>query len=322
MPDCMRELDARGLRPAVIAGDGRTSPSSASASACRCCSNQRGGRRAGPGRPAGPVRRFPHDARWSRPTAAGSRCRTWAGTRSIRRKPHPLWEGIADGERFYFVHSYYVEPAMPSLTAAETDYGVAFTCAVARDNIFAVQFHPEKSAPPACACSPISSLEALTLTRRRFPSMPSPRCPGMLLIPAIDLKDGHCVRLKQGDMDDVTVFSEDPAAMARHWLEQGARRLHLVDLNGAFAGKPKNERRSVRSPTSSATTSRSSSAAASATSTRSSATSTTASATSSSARPRSRTPASCTTPAAPSPATSSSASTPRTARWRPTAGRR
>jgi phosphoribosylformimino-5-aminoimidazole carboxamide ribotide isomerase len=63
----------------------------------------------------------------------------------------------------------------------------------------------------------------------------------MLLIPAIDLKDGHCVRLKQGDMDDATVFSEDPGAMARHWIAQGARRLHLVDLNGAFAGKPKNE---------------------------------------------------------------------------------
>ena len=63
----------------------------------------------------------------------------------------------------------------------------------------------------------------------------------MLLIPAIDLKDGHCVRLKQGDMDQATVFSEDPGEMARHWLMQGARRLHLVDLNGAFAGKPKNE---------------------------------------------------------------------------------
>ncbi len=63
----------------------------------------------------------------------------------------------------------------------------------------------------------------------------------MLLIPAIDLKDGHCVRLKQGAMDDATVFSEDPAAMARHWIDQGAKRLHLVDLNGAFAGKPKNE---------------------------------------------------------------------------------
>jgi len=63
----------------------------------------------------------------------------------------------------------------------------------------------------------------------------------MLIIPAIDLKDGHCVRLKQGVMENATVFSEDPAAMARHWLDQGARRLHLVDLNGAFAGKPKNE---------------------------------------------------------------------------------
>ena len=62
----------------------------------------------------------------------------------------------------------------------------------------------------------------------------------MLLIPAIDLKDGHCVRLKQGAMEDATVFSEDPAAMARHWISKGARRLHLVDLNGAFAGKPKN----------------------------------------------------------------------------------
>ncbi len=63
----------------------------------------------------------------------------------------------------------------------------------------------------------------------------------MLIIPAIDLKDGHCVRLKQGDMNDATVFSEDPAAMASHWVEQGAQRLHLVDLNGAFAGKPENE---------------------------------------------------------------------------------
>ena len=62
----------------------------------------------------------------------------------------------------------------------------------------------------------------------------------MLLIPAIDLKDGHCVRLKQGDMDQSTTFGEDPAAMARKWVDAGARRLHLVDLNGAFAGVPKN----------------------------------------------------------------------------------
>jgi phosphoribosylformimino-5-aminoimidazole carboxamide ribotide isomerase len=62
----------------------------------------------------------------------------------------------------------------------------------------------------------------------------------MLLIPAIDLKDGHCVRLKQGDMEQSTTFSENPADMALHWVDQGARRLHLVDLNGAFAGKPQN----------------------------------------------------------------------------------
>ncbi|HZE92873.1 MAG TPA: 1-(5-phosphoribosyl)-5-[(5-phosphoribosylamino)methylideneamino]imidazole-4-carboxamide isomerase [Rhizobacter sp.] len=63
----------------------------------------------------------------------------------------------------------------------------------------------------------------------------------MLLIPAIDLKNGQCVRLKQGDMNNSTTFGEDPAAMARRWVDAGARRLHLVDLNGAFAGKPVNE---------------------------------------------------------------------------------
>src|SRR5262252_810332 len=63
----------------------------------------------------------------------------------------------------------------------------------------------------------------------------------MQIIPAIDIKDGHCVRLKQGEMHAATVFSEDPAAMAQHWLEQGAERLHLVDLNGAVAGVPRNE---------------------------------------------------------------------------------
>jgi phosphoribosylformimino-5-aminoimidazole carboxamide ribotide isomerase len=63
----------------------------------------------------------------------------------------------------------------------------------------------------------------------------------MQIIPAIDIKDGHCVRLRQGDMQAATVFSEDPAAIARHWLELGAERLHLVDLNGAVSGRPKNE---------------------------------------------------------------------------------
>jgi phosphoribosylformimino-5-aminoimidazole carboxamide ribotide isomerase len=64
----------------------------------------------------------------------------------------------------------------------------------------------------------------------------------VLIIPAIDLKDGRCVRLKQGDMSTATVFSDDPVAMAKHWAAQGAKRLHVVDLNGAIAGRPKNEK--------------------------------------------------------------------------------
>ncbi|OOZ40966.1 1-(5-phosphoribosyl)-5-[(5-phosphoribosylamino)methylideneamino]imidazole-4-carboxamide isomerase [Solemya pervernicosa gill symbiont] len=62
----------------------------------------------------------------------------------------------------------------------------------------------------------------------------------MLLIPAIDIKDGKCVRLRQGKMEDETIFADDPVEMAAQWVEKGARRLHLVDLNGAFAGKPVN----------------------------------------------------------------------------------
>jgi phosphoribosylformimino-5-aminoimidazole carboxamide ribotide isomerase len=64
----------------------------------------------------------------------------------------------------------------------------------------------------------------------------------VLIIPAIDLKDGRCVRLQQGKMETATVFSDDPVAMARHWAAQGAKRLHVVDLNGAIAGRPKNEK--------------------------------------------------------------------------------
>ena len=60
----------------------------------------------------------------------------------------------------------------------------------------------------------------------------------MLVIPAIDLKDGQCVRLRQGDMAESTVFSDDPVAMAQRWFNEGARRLHIVDLKGAFAGEP------------------------------------------------------------------------------------
>ncbi len=74
------------------------------------------------------------------------------GWNNVFQKPlasglaHPIWSGVADGSYFYFVHSYYVEPEAKDLTVGQTDYGFRFTCAVARDNIFATQFHPEKSA--------------------------------------------------------------------------------------------------------------------------------------------------------------------------------
>jgi phosphoribosylformimino-5-aminoimidazole carboxamide ribotide isomerase len=64
----------------------------------------------------------------------------------------------------------------------------------------------------------------------------------VLIIPAIDVKDGRCVRLQQGRMETATVFSDNPVAMAKHWVAQGAKRLHIVDLNGAVAGRPKNEK--------------------------------------------------------------------------------
>jgi glutamine amidotransferase len=98
----------------------------------------------------GRVRRFPHELMVA---PDGSRLKVpHMGWNEVNRaEPHPLWEGIADGSRFYFVHSYYVEAGEPSLVAAFSVYGIPFTCAVAKDNIFAVQFHPEKSAQSGLA---------------------------------------------------------------------------------------------------------------------------------------------------------------------------
>jgi glutamine amidotransferase len=145
MPDCMRELDARGLRQAVL-------EAAATKPFLGICIGQQmlfqhsaEGDVAGLGILAGEVIRFPEAHRLA---ADGSRLKVpHMGWNEVwQSRPHPLWDGIADGERFYFVHSYFVVPADPALTAAATDYGLRFTSAVARDNIFAVQFHPEKSA--------------------------------------------------------------------------------------------------------------------------------------------------------------------------------
>ena len=145
MPDCMRELEQRGLRPAVIAA-ARSKPFLGI-----CIGDQmlfahsEEGDAAGLGIFPGSVQRFPaarmHGADGSRLKVPHMGWNTVA-----QKKPHPLWAGIADHSRFYFVHSYCVQAPDSALCAGTTDYGLSFTSAVAQDNIFAVQFHPEKSA--------------------------------------------------------------------------------------------------------------------------------------------------------------------------------
>jgi glutamine amidotransferase len=150
MPDCMRELAGRGLREAVVApprkslsrhlrrpADAvRIMPRRATSWAWKSCRAACPISRCGMKAPDGSRLKVPHMG-WNRVHQA---------------EAHPLWQGIADDTRFYFVHSYYVEPRDPGLIAPSTHYGIPFTSAVARDNIFAVQFHPEKSAQAALPC--------------------------------------------------------------------------------------------------------------------------------------------------------------------------
>jgi len=144
MPDCMRELDARGLRPAVLAAAKDKPFLGICIGEQMLFEHSEEGDVAGLGVFAGQVRRFP-DAKMV--AADGSRLKVpHMGWNTVRQVAHPLWDGIDDDARFYFVHSYYVEPADAALVRGTAEYGIPFTCAVGRDNIFAVQFHPEKSA--------------------------------------------------------------------------------------------------------------------------------------------------------------------------------
>lgn len=150
MPDCMAQLDAGGLREAVV----RAAAGKPFLGICVGLQMLFGHAEEGdvtgleilPGR----VPRFPQEAMVA---ADGSRLKVpHMGWNEVQQaEAHPLWQGITPGERFYFVHSYYVEPASPELIAGSTIYGIPFTSAVARDNIFAVQFHPEKSASAGLA---------------------------------------------------------------------------------------------------------------------------------------------------------------------------
>ena len=145
MPDCMRELAARGLREAVI----RAAAAKPFLGICvglqMLFGHAEEGDVMGLEILPGHVPRFPPAAMVA---ADGSRLKVphMGWNRVQQAEAHPLWEGIEDGARFYFVHSYYVEPASPEVIAGSTDYGIPFTSAIARANIFAVQFHPEKSA--------------------------------------------------------------------------------------------------------------------------------------------------------------------------------
>lgn len=145
MPDCMRELDRRGLRQVVT-------DAAASKPFLGICIGQQmlfehseEGDVAGLGILPGRVVRFPAADMVG---ADGGRLKVphMGWNEVYRSRPHAMWEGIPDAERFYFVHSYFVVPSDAALVAAETGYGVRFTSAVARDNIFAMQCHPEKSA--------------------------------------------------------------------------------------------------------------------------------------------------------------------------------
>ena len=144
MPDCMREMEARGLRSAVL-GAARTRPFLGICIGLQMLFERSDeGGVAGLALLPGTVRRFPLEGMVD---LQGRKLKVphmgWNRVRQV--KAHVLWSGIEDGSRFYFVHSYFPQAGEAALVQGTTDYGIPFTCAVARDNIFAVQFHPEKS---------------------------------------------------------------------------------------------------------------------------------------------------------------------------------
>ena len=144
MPDCMRCIDASGLREVVL----EVARDRPFLGICLGLQMLFDVSEEGPtpclGVMAGRVERF-RDEAMSLPDGERLKVPHMGWSRVRQARPHPLWAGIADGERFYFAHSYHPVPADRSVVAGTTDYPAPFTCAVARANIFATQFHPEKS---------------------------------------------------------------------------------------------------------------------------------------------------------------------------------
>jgi imidazole glycerol-phosphate synthase subunit HisH len=136
MPDCMRQLSQSGARDAVLEAAGRKPFLGICVGLQMLFEHGEEGDTPGLGLLRGEVPRF---------QVPGLKVPHMGWNEVAQARPHALWGGIEDGSRFYFVHSYYPAPREAALTAGTTVYGKPFTCAVARDNIFAVQFHPEKS---------------------------------------------------------------------------------------------------------------------------------------------------------------------------------
>jgi imidazole glycerol-phosphate synthase subunit HisH len=149
MRDCMRELHDSGLRDAVLHAAAHKPLMGVCVGMQMLLEHSEEQDTAGLGLIAGHVRRFRLEGRLQ---PDGSRYKVpQMGWNRVHQSPHALWDGVPDDSWFYFVHSYYAAPADARHSAGETDYGGRFTCAVARDNIFATQFHPEKSADQGLA---------------------------------------------------------------------------------------------------------------------------------------------------------------------------
>ena len=125
------------------------------------------------------------------------------------------------------MHSFAARPSDPDAVVGTTEYGERFATMVARENVFGVQFHPEKSSRNGL--SMLARLRGDVRERAR-----------MILLPAVDILDGKAVRLTRGEFDQSTVYDADPLDAARRWVDDGARRLHVVDLDGARSGAPVN----------------------------------------------------------------------------------
>ncbi|MCI1193462.1 imidazole glycerol phosphate synthase subunit HisH [Calidifontimicrobium sp. SYSU G02091] len=145
MRDCMRELHDSGLKEAVLHAAANKPLMGVCVGMQMLLDHSEEQDTPGLGLIAGRVKRFRLEGQ-RQPDGSRYKVPQMGWNRVFQTRAHPLWSGVPDGAWFYFVHSYYAQPDDARHTAGETEYGLRFTCAVTRDNIFATQFHPEKSA--------------------------------------------------------------------------------------------------------------------------------------------------------------------------------